>query len=140
MPNQKFFENQSAQVYYDEALDALFLEYTNKVLSHEQFVAINMAVLNTFTKLKTVKFVADIRKMGVISVESKAWVVNNLLPGMVKHLKGGELIHVQFMDTSEVFSKIAANHVKDKSSEKIEKLRIAQFTDRTEMEAYLRTV
>jgi hypothetical protein len=91
-------------------------------------------------KLKTVKFVADIRKMGVISVESKTWVVNNLLPGMVKHLKGDELIHIQFMDASEVFSKIAANHVKEKSAKKTEKLHIAQFTDCTEMEAYLKIV
>ena len=28
---QKFFENQSAQVYYDATLDTLFLEYTNKI-------------------------------------------------------------------------------------------------------------
>ena len=50
---QKFFENASAQVYYDESLDTLFLEYTNKVVSHEQFVVINTAVLHAFIKLQT---------------------------------------------------------------------------------------
>lgn len=67
---QKFFENESAQVYFDATLDTLFLEYTNKVINHEQFVIINTAVLNAFVKLQTVKFIADIRKMGVISTES----------------------------------------------------------------------
>ena len=102
---QKFFENTSAQVYYDATLDTLFLEYISKVISQEQFVVINTAVLNAFVKLQTVKFVADVRKMGVISIESQKWVVDHLLPEMIKHLRTKDLIHVQFMDEVESFLK-----------------------------------
>ena len=137
---QKFFENQSAQVYYDTNFDALFLEYTGKVVSHEQFVTINTAVLNAFTKLQTVKFVADVRKMGVISIESQQWVVDHLLPGMIKHLDTRDLIHIQFMDEVEIFSKIAANKIKDKSNHVIKGLQISQFANRTKMENYLKSI
>lgn len=137
---QKFFENQSAKVYYDEVLDALFLEYTNKVISHDQFVAINTAVLSAFTRLQTVKFVADIRKMGVISIESQRWVIDHLLPGMIKHLKTKDLIHVQFMDEADIFAKIAANKIKDKSYQATKGIQISQFADRTKMEAFLKSV
>lgn len=137
---QKFFENQSAKVYYDTMLDALFLEYTNKVTSHDQFVVINTAVLNAFTKLQTQKFIADVRKMGVIGIESQKWVVDYLLPGMIKHLSSKDLIHVQFMDEVEVFSKIAANKIKDKSSQAIKGIQISQFSNRAKMETYLKSL
>ncbi|MFD1002189.1 hypothetical protein ACFQ21_22890 [Ohtaekwangia kribbensis] len=134
-----FFENQSAKVYYDTALDALFLEYTNKVTCHDQFVVINTAVLNAFTKLQTQKFIADVRKMGVIGIESQKWVVDYLLPGMIKHLASKDLIHVQFMDEVEIFSKIAANKIKDKSSQAIKGIQISQFSNRAKMETYLKS-
>lgn len=137
---QKFFENQSAKVYYDTVLDALFLEYTNKVTSHDQFVVINTAVLDAFTKLQTQKFIADVRKMGVIGIESQKWVVDYLLPGMIKHLSSKDLIHVQFMDEVEVFSKIAANKIKDKSSQAIKGIQISQFSNRAKMETYLKSL
>jgi hypothetical protein len=137
---QSFFENKSAKVYYHSDLDALFLEYTDKVANHEQFVAINTAVLHAFLKLQTTKFVADIRKMGVISIESQKWVVDVLLPGMIKHLSPKDLIHVQFMDEAEIFSKIAAKKIKDNSSQAIKGIQISQFSDRAKMEAYLKGI
>jgi hypothetical protein len=85
---QVFFKDKSADVYYDTTLDTLFLVYTGKVQNDQQFININTAVLAAFTKLNTQKFVADIRKMGIISVASQNWVIANLLPGMVKHLNG----------------------------------------------------
>jgi hypothetical protein len=137
---QKFFENESAQVYFDATLDTLFLEYTNKVINHEQFVIINTAVLNTFVKLQTVKFVADIRKMGVIGIESQKWIVDNLLPGIVKHLNGKKPIVIQLMDASEIFAKLAGNKIKANSQNAIPDFQVIQFTDRAKMETYLRSV
>lgn len=137
---QNFFENESAQIYFDASLDTLFLEYTNKVINHEQFVMINTALLNAFIKLRTVKFVADVRKMGVISTESQKWVVDNLLPGMVKHLKGKDLIHIQLVNEADIFSKIAANTIKDKSSRTMKGIQISQFHDYAKMEAYLKSI
>lgn len=137
---QNFFENESARVYFDDTLDALFLEYTNKVINHEQFVIINTAVLNAFVKLQTVKFVADIRKMGVIGIESQKWVVDNLLPGMVKHLHGKNPVVIQLMDASEIFAKLAGNKIKENSQNAIPGFQVIQFTDRAKVEAYLRSV
>jgi len=134
---QQFFENKSAKVYYDPALDALVLEYTNKVLNHEQFVTINTAARDAFQKSKTRKFIADIRKMGVISIESQKWIVDNLIPAMIKHLNGKNPIIVQLMDDSDVFAKTAANNIKKKAENDIG---VTQFTDRVKMEAYLKSV
>ncbi|HTG56025.1 MAG TPA: hypothetical protein VL943_07155, partial [Niabella sp.] len=104
---QTFFENRSARVYYHSELNTLFLEYTDKVVNHEQFIIINTAALRAFLEVQTIKFVADIRKMGVISIESQRFVVDQMLPGMIKHLNGKDPVVVQFMDKSEIFAKIA---------------------------------
>jgi hypothetical protein len=137
---QNFFENESAQIYFDATLDTLFLEYTNKVINHEQFVTINTAVLNTFVKLQTVKFVADIRKMGVIGIESQKWIVDNFLPGIIKHLNGKKPVVIQLMDASEIFAKLAGNKIKENSQNAIPDFQVIQFTDRAKMETYLRSV
>ncbi|HEY8937896.1 MAG TPA: hypothetical protein VIM65_21890, partial [Cyclobacteriaceae bacterium] len=83
---KEFYFDKTAKIYYDSDLDTLFLEYLNKVSSDDQFININTALLNAFRSLQTRKFIADIRKMGIISIEAQNWVVNNLLPGMIKHL------------------------------------------------------
>lgn len=137
---QFFFENQTSKVFYHSDLDALFLEYTDKVINHEQFVVINTATLEAFLTLQTTKFVADIRKMGVISIESQKFVVDQMLPKMINHLKGKDPIVVQLMDKSDIFAKVAANKIKDKSKGQANGFEVMQFTDRSEMEAYLRSI
>ncbi|MFD1002190.1 hypothetical protein ACFQ21_22895 [Ohtaekwangia kribbensis] len=137
---QTFFENKSAKVYYDTNLDTLFLEYTDKVANHEQFVVINAAVLKAFENLQTRKCVADIRKMGVISIESQKWVVDILLPGMIKHLGGEMPIVAQLLDRVEIFAKVAANKINEKVKDDKNGFRVMQFTERKAMEAYLKSV
>lgn len=135
-----FFENRSAKLYYHSDLNALFLEYTDKVVNHEQFIAINTAAIQAFLNLQTTKFVADIRKMGVISIESQKFVVDQLLPKMIKHLNGKDPVVVQLMDKSDIFAKIAADKIKDKSKDQKKGFEVMQFTDREEMEVYLKSV
>lgn len=137
---QKFFENKTARVYYDLELDSLFLEYTDKVINHDQFVTINTALLNAFQKVRTKKCVADIRKMGVISIDSQKWVSDNLIPGIMKHLGGEIPVVVQLLDESEIFSKIAANKIKETVRDDENGFSVVQFTDRKKMEAYLKSV
>lgn len=134
-----FFNDKSATVYYDNDLDTLFLEYTGRVLNDAHFIEINTAVLDAFKKLKSQKFIADIRKMGIIGVNSQQWVVNVLLPGMVEHLKGKTLFHAQLIDATEVMSKVSGGNIKNKSSQTIPKLEMRQFTDVNEMKQFLRT-
>jgi len=134
-----FFENRSAKVYYEESLDTLFLEYIDKVIDDEQFIVINTAVLEAFLSLETQKFVADIRKMGIISVDSQNWVLKNLLPNMIKHLKGKTLFHAQLLDPKEIMSKVSAGNIKHRSNQVSEGFEVIQFSDKEELMAYLKT-
>lgn len=138
MENQElFFESGTAKIYYDTRLKALFLEYVNKVKSDAEFIEINSAVLRAFQQLKTNQFVADIRKMGVISVASQQWVVKNLIPGMLKHLNGKPLFHAQLMDPVEIFAKVSAKNIKSKSAQEIPGFNVEQFYDIASLENYL---
>ena len=138
MDNQKsFFESGTAKIYYDTQHNSLFLEYINKVKSDAEFIEINSAVLKAFQELKTNQFVADIRRMGVISVASQQWVVKNLIPGLMKHLNGKPLFHAQLMDPVEIFAKVSAKNIKNKSAQEIPGFNVAQFYDVASLENYL---
>ncbi len=134
---QEFFSNTIARVFYEEATDALFLEYLHKVPNDEQFILINQAVLDAFKKLETQKFVADIRKMGIISLAAQNWVVQHLLPGMLKHLKGRKLYHAQFLDVAEILAKVSAANIKNKSAQIATDFEVVQFSDKAELTTYL---
>lgn len=136
----EFLKNNFARVYYDQQLDTLFLEYTNKVPNDAQFIVVNQAVLDAFLKLKTQKFVADIRKMGIISLASQDWVVKNLLPGMLKHLNGKKLYHAQFLDSTEILSKVSAGNIKNKSTKVADDFEVVQFTNDRDLKNYLLSI
>jgi len=135
---KEFFKNNFARIFYDDIQDALFLEYTGKVPNDEQFILVNQTLLDTFTKLKTQKFVADIRKMGIISLAAQAWVVKNLLPGMIRHLNGKKLYHVQFLDTSEILSKVSAKNIKNKSTAVATDFEVVQCSTEADLKKYLK--
>jgi hypothetical protein len=135
---KEFYSNKTACVYYDESLDTLFLKYLGRVANDEQFIEINTAVLNAFKTLKTQKFVADIRHMGIISIRSQEWVVKTLLPGMMAHLKGKKLFHAQLLDPSEIMSKVSAANIKKKSKDVAEDFEVVQFGSEAELTDYLK--
>jgi len=137
---KEFFKNSFATVFYDEVADTLFLQYTSKVPNDAQFIAANEEVLKAFTALNTVKFVADIRKMGIISLNAQEWVLKNLLPAMIKHLKGKTLYHAQLLDPSEIMSKVSGANIKNKSKQVADGFEVVQFTDEAEMSKYLENV
>ncbi|WKK81994.1 hypothetical protein [Marivirga arenosa] len=111
-----FFENDSACVYYDENLDALFLQYKSKVKTMDEFILINGSVVQAFKQLNTTNLIADIRKMGIISLDAQDWVLNNLFPPVLEHLNGKKLFHAQLLDPSEIMSKVAASNLRKKTS------------------------
>ena len=124
-----FFESPTASIYYEEELDTLFLVYLGRVRNDQEFVEINTNVLNAFKTLHTTKFAVDLRKMGVISLASQKWVVDNLLPGMIKHLNGKRLLHAQLLDPSEIFSKVSASNIKNKSTVLESSFDLLQFSN-----------
>ena len=136
---KEFYKDAAARVYYNPDVDTLFLEYVGKVQNDDHFIKINTAVLESFKQLKTQKFVADIRKMGVIGVTSQKWVIEVLLPGMIGHLKGKTLFHAQFLDPKEIMAKVAGANIKNKSSDKLPNFEMRQFTDLAEMNAFLKS-
>jgi hypothetical protein len=135
-----FFENQYAKVYFDKVLNTVFLEYKSKVPSHKEFLTVNENVISCFKGQQTQKFVADIRKMGIISLESQQWVADVLLPTLLKHLRGKPLIHAQFLDEKDVMVKVSANGVKKRSAQAIENFQLHQFSDWNKLKTFLTTV
>lgn len=136
----EFFKNAIARVYYDEELDSLFLEYLQKVPNDAEFIKINSEALKAFKELNTQIFVADIRKMGIISVSSQKWVAEVMLPGMFKHLAGKKLYHAQYLDPDEVFSRVSAENVKKnatQSEDTSELLQFSQFSDMSSLKEAL---
>ena len=140
MSTKEFYSSNTAKIYYDEALDTLFLEYLGRVKNHQEFVEINTEVLKAFESLTTQKMVADIRKMGIISVESQQWVVGFLIPGMMKHLNGKMLHHAQLLDPKEIFSKVSAANIKTKAADREKGFEVHQFSERSELEIYLKSL
>lgn len=132
------FTSPIATVFYDAELDTLFLNYLSKVPNDETFIQINTEVLNHFKKLNTHKFAVDIRKMGVISLTAQQWVVENLFPGMIQHLKGRRLYHAQLLDPQEIFSKVSASNIKNKSQALPETFDMEQFSSEEELKAKLK--
>jgi hypothetical protein len=137
---KSYFKNEFAEVYYNEELETLFLVYLKKVPDDAMFILINTAVLDNFLKLTSYKFVADVRKMGIIGIKSQQWVVETLFPGMIKHLKGKKLIHAQIIDPKEVMSKVAAGNIKNKADQTNanEEFSVKQFSDEAQLEEYLK--
>ncbi len=133
-----FYSTTTAKIFYDSRLDSLFLEYLGPIKNDAQFIEINTAVLEAFKKLNTQKFVADIRKMGIISLASQQWVVNTLLPGMIKHLNGKKLYHAQFLDPKEILAKVSAGNIKKKETEVAKDFEVAQFADVAKLHEYLK--
>ena len=137
---REFFTHKSARVYYDESRDALFLEYLGKVFGDDQFIEINTAVIEAFRQLNTNKFVADIRNMGVISLNSQKWVVEKLFPALVDHLNGRRLYHAQLLDPAEIFAKVSGSNIRNKSADLQEGFEVSQFSDEDELNTYLASV
>lgn len=137
---QSFFKNDTAEVYYDDGLDALFLRYLDRVKSTAAFIDINSEVLKAFKKLNTQKFVADIREMGIISLDAQQWVVNILIPGMFEHLKGRQLYHAQLIDVTEVMSKVSGANIKTRASDESTGFKVLQFSEEGELVKYLKRV
>lgn len=137
---QSFFKTDTAEVYYDDKVDTLFLKYLSKVRNTEEFIHINSELLKAFNKLDTQKFVADIRKMGIISVDSQQWVVKTLIPGMFEHLKGKQLYHAQLIDVTEVMSKVSGSNIKSQASDDNTGFKVLQFSEEDQLVGYLRSI
>ncbi len=135
-----FFEGPTADIYYDEELNVIILEYKDAVGVHPNFVKVNEKVLESFKTLKTNKFVADIRKMGVISPESQDWVSTVLIPGMISHLNGDTLYHAQLLDNLDIFATVGGSGVKQRTERSIPGFSLKQFSDINALTNWLKEV
>lgn len=131
---KEFFKDEIASVYLDTKTNVLYLEYYKKVPSHAEFLRINTALLDAFKSIHSQIVVADVRKMGILSLESQAWVPEVLLPGMIAHLKGKTFYHAQFLDPSEIFAKVSAQNVKNKAEKNIPNFELKQFSTKSELD------
>jgi hypothetical protein len=133
------FENDFASIYFDKTLDAIILKFKKQAPSND-FINVNQKLLEIFKALKTNKFLVDARQIGVVSVEGQKWVVDNLFPGMLGHLKGKKLYHVQIVP-KEVFGKVATNNIRSKASntQPDEKMIIEAFESEDDAKNWLKS-
>ena len=125
-----------ATIEYDEKFDALFLNYTDKVNSHKEFIELNQKLLETFQNLDTQYVVADIRKIGIIGVDSQKWASEVLFPAMVDHLDGKTLYHIQLLNKKDIYSAISGNNVKRFTTD-IKGLEFYQVDDENEIAKHI---
>lgn len=133
------FENEYAAIFYDKDLDAIILQFKKQAPASD-FIKVNQQLLDSFKKLKTNKFLVDARNIGLVSVEGQKWVVDNLFPGMLAHLKGQKLYHVQVVP-KEVFGKVASSNIRTKAAktQPDEKLIIESFDSEQLAKDWLRS-
>jgi hypothetical protein len=135
---KEFYRADFVSVFYHEDTHALWVKYFQKVPSDKHVIPVIDAMLNGFKQSNTQKFMADIRKMGVLGTDSQSLIVNKLIPGMVSHLNGKRLYHAQLIDPGEIMAKITANNVKHKSGN--EKIEIVQFVNERDAIAYMKSI
>jgi signal transduction histidine kinase len=75
---QVFFENDSAQLYYDAHLNNTIIIWKKNVTSAEYRAAFE-SVLQTIEKYNTSGWIADLRNQGVIAVDDQKWFIENVL-------------------------------------------------------------
>ena len=135
---KEFYKADFVSVFYDDDTRALWVKYFQNVPSDKHLIPVVDATLQGFRQSNTQRFVADIRKMGVLGTESQSLIINKLIPGMVSHLKGKKLYHAQLIDPAEVMSKVVAKNVKHKSEN--ESIEIVQFTSEQDAIAYMKSI
>lgn len=134
-----FYSDKVAKIYYRKDIDAFFIEYLDKIPSEEYFnTKIRMEMLNAFLQLDTNIFIADIRKMGLLSVDSQKWIVDVMLKKMAEHVKGRPFIHLQIIDNNETLSKISGSNIRYKARDISSGFEILQFYDLPSIEKYLK--
>lgn len=126
-----------ATIEYDENLDALFLNYTDKISGHKEFVELNQKLLEAFQSIDTQYVVADTRKIGIIGVDSQKWASEVLFPAMVNHLDGKKLYHIQLLNKKDIYSTISGNNVKRFTTD-IKGLEFYQVDDENEVTKHIK--
>jgi hypothetical protein len=134
-------EDAFSTIGYDQELDALTLQF-KKQAPTQDFINLNKKAVEFFLKLNTNKFYVDTRKIGVVSLEGQKFVIDEVFPRMLAHTKGRKFYHVQVINPSEVFGKVAASNIKNKASLKRadEKLIIESFDCEIEAKAWLKKI
>jgi hypothetical protein len=78
LSKQVFFENDSAQLYYDALINNTVIIWKKNVTSAEYRQAFE-TVLQTIKKYNTPGWIADLRNQGVITSEDQKWFIANVL-------------------------------------------------------------
>lgn len=132
------FQNQIAIISYDEENNIISMEFKMKS-SISDFIAIHEKFLEEFYKLSCNKYLVNLKKISVVSMEGHDWVVNNLFNNMLNHIIDKNLFHAQIIPSSDIFAKFVAENVKMKAEKQGDKrLVIKSFYSDTEAKEWLR--
>jgi len=114
-PAQVLVKFSYAYIQFHEATNLFEMVFTSK-MNETEFIAVNKALLDEFRKKQSNRLLVNALNMGVISTGGQKWVVENLVPGMISHLKGRNLYHAQIIPEKDVFGKFAAKNIEDRAS------------------------
>ncbi|MFZ2905654.1 MAG: ATP-binding protein [Cyclobacteriaceae bacterium] len=79
---QVFFENESAQLYYDAHINNTVIIWKRNVTSDEYHKVLEV-VLQTIRTYNTPGWIADLREQGVISPDDQKWFISNVLKSAI---------------------------------------------------------
>ncbi len=105
-----FFDNDYVTIGYNVSMDALVISY-KRYGKEEEFVDVNKKLIDVYQDIKSGKCIADIRKMGVISVRAQQLIGEVIIPSLVEISPDNTLYHAQII-TQDIFVKVAAMKVK----------------------------
>ncbi|MBN2350033.1 MAG: hypothetical protein JXJ22_14430 [Bacteroidales bacterium] len=121
-----------AEIVYDENLKTLKLIYKSQI-SADEFIQVNQQFIDVFKSLDTNKIFVDARVIKVVPVKSQQWIVQHMMPELIKHVNGNKLYHVQILN-KDAFVQYAAKSIKSQTEKNNQEspMEIAAFTDEQE--------
>jgi len=127
-----FFKNEYGTVFQEDK-DVTVLQYFQKVPDHEAFLELNQPIIDAYNTNPTQILIADIREMGILSVDAQKWVSNTLLPTVIEKLAGKMLYHIQYLKPNEILSKVSAGNVKRFAESSNKNFVLVQYNNQEEL-------
>lgn len=117
-------ENEFASVDYDAACSAVIVVW-KRTCTSEAYRLVFTEILEKISEYRITTYISDIQRQGIIGLESRSWLQNEVLP---KAYKGG-LKKIATIAPNDVFSKFYIESVKNVATGNSYDLEFQYFDD-----------
>jgi hypothetical protein len=134
----RYFENDYVTIGYNPYINALILKY-KRVGSEGEFFNANLQLLEIYEDIKSGKFHADLRNIGMVSIRGQQWVGEYVLPKLVEMSPLKMMYHSQHIN-DELFNDLVAAKIKQISEPQANakgKLVVKQFKKEKDAKLWL---